>query len=292
MKTDVFIKIFSQKHSQEEMQLDIEEAFQMFRDFESRFSRFKEESELSILNRLEEGEISEEFSDILQKSQKFYRETRGIFDPSILPVLEKIGYKGIHSSEENVYERKFSDITVDISLRKVYKPKNLMLDFGGIGKGYIIDKVAQKLSKKYTDGIVDAGGDMRVFGGDRDQDLNYFLIDIEDSFHQTETLTTLILENCAVATSGINRRNWKYEGKMYHHIIDPEYETSAHSGLMQVTVIAEKAVEADVWAKTLFILGLEKGLAFAKEKNIQALFVSEDKQINRTPFFKNYEWKL
>lgn len=292
MKTDIFIKLFSEQYSKQEMQEDIDQSFQMFRDFEARFSRFRETSELSLFNCSSGGKVSEEFLFLLQKSKQFYEQTEGVFDPSILPVLEMIGYKGNVVSEISEKKETFSQLVFDETEQRVHKPKNLLIDFGGIGKGYIVDKVALLLSKKYTNGIVDAGGDMRMFGGDKDQNLDYFSIDIENSFEKTEILTTLILKDRAVATSGINRRHWHHQGIHHHHIIDPKRQASARSGLVQVTVIAETATEADIWAKTLFILGLEKGLAFAQKKNIQALFVGEEKKITRTPFFKDYEWKI
>ena len=51
MRTDVFIQVFSETRDAESMEADLDRAFRMFRDFESRFSRFREESELSALNR-------------------------------------------------------------------------------------------------------------------------------------------------------------------------------------------------------------------------------------------------
>lgn len=291
MKTDVFIKLFSDRYPQEEMQADISRGFQMFRDFEAQFSRFRERSELSLFNASEGGKVSSEFFSLLEKCVEFHELTNGIFDPSILSVLEKIGYKGSRLPAVSEAKGLFSKLIFDEEKKTIRKPKDLFIDLGGIGKGSIVDRVADELSKKYRNGIVDAGGDMRVFGGDKGQNLDSFAIDIEDSFDTTGTLTTLLLSDCAVATSGINRRRWQYGGENHHHIIDPAKEMSAKAGIVQVTVIALRAIEADVFAKTLLILGLEKGLAFAEEKNIPALFVGEDKQITRNSLFQKYEWK-
>jgi len=291
MKTDVFIKLFSDHHSKKEMEDDTSFGFQMFRDFEARFSRFRKQSELSLFNAGEGGEVSEEFFLLMNECVRFYNLTNGIFDPCILPVLEKIGYKGSALSGVSESNGLFSQLIFDETKRTIRKPKDVFVDFGGIGKGYIVDKVADELSKKYTNSIVDAGGDMRVFGGDKKQNLDYFAIDIEDSFDTTQTLATLILSDCAVATSGINRRQWHFEGEHYHHIIDPMKGMSAKAGIVQVTVIAPRAVEADVFAKTLLILGLEKGMTFAQKNNIPALFVGENKQVTRNSLFQKYEWK-
>jgi len=60
---------------------------------------------------------------------------------------------------------------------------------------------------------------------------------------------------------------------------------------VQATVIAKRAVDADVFAKTLLILGLERGQRFAEERNIPALFVTDQQQIIRNALFQKYEWK-
>ncbi|MEI8096774.1 MAG: FAD:protein FMN transferase [Candidatus Moraniibacteriota bacterium] len=291
MKTDVFIKLFSDEYSKEEMQNDILHGFQMFRDFEARFSRFREQSELSLFNASEGGIVSEEFFLLMKACVHFHKLTGGIFDPCILPVLEKIGYKGSVLPVVSRNDGLFSQLVFDEVNKTIQKPKDVFIDFGGIGKGYIVDKVADELSKKYTNGIVDAGGDIRAFGGDKEQALDYFAIDVEDFSDETKASTMVVLPNSAIATSGINRRNWHYKGEKHHHIIDPVQKTSAKTDVIQVTVIAPYAVEADVFAKTLLILGLEKGMVFAEKNRIPALFVGEDKKITTNSLFQKYEWK-
>jgi thiamine biosynthesis lipoprotein len=132
---------------------------------------------------------------------------------------------------------------------------------------------------------------MRVFGGDKEQNLDSFAIDVEDSFDKASVSTMVILLNCAIATSGTNRRRWQYKGEDHHHIIDPLQKTSAKTDVVQVTVIAPRAVDADVFAKTLLILGLKKGLEFAEKNCIPALFVGENKKITSNVLFQKYEWK-
>jgi thiamine biosynthesis lipoprotein len=99
------------------------------------------------------------------------------------------------------------------------------------------------------------------------------------------------LTDCAVATSGTSRKHWQKEGRPYHHLIDPLSGTSAETGARQATVIAPRAIEADVFAKTLFILGLERGQAFASDNDIPALFVAENGKVISNLSFQQYEWK-
>lgn len=293
MKTEVFIKLFSDRYTRAELKRDIASGFEMFRVFENRFSRFQETSELSRFNASAGEAVSREFFVLLKEAAWFYRETDGIFDPGVLSILENIGYRGHKSVATRGVKKEvsFKELILDETHQAARKPKNLQLDLGGIGKGYIVDLVADWLSKKYAHGIVDAGGDMRVFGGDREQNLDYFAIDVENPFNQKQNLATLILKDCAVATSGVNRRHWEYQGERHHHIIDPSRKKSAQSGLAQVTVIASRATAADVYAKTLLVLGLKQGEKFAQEKNIPACFVTENGRIIKNDFFEPYVWK-
>lgn len=293
MKTNVFIKLVSDRHREKEMTLDIEWGFRIFREFALRFTRFESESELSRFNDSEGGQVSRELFSLLRECTRFHKLTRGVFDPSVLPTLEKIGYgtAGHVHDKKSASRYSFQQLVFDADEQSVHKPRDLRVDIGGIGKGYIVDKVADQLSKKYAHGIVDAGGDMRVFGSDWEQGLKHWAIDVENPLDISRTLTTLLLSNCAVATSGINRKQWKKEGKTHHHLIDPEKETSAQTGLISVTVVTLRATEADVLAKTLFILGLVRGQAFAKERDIPALFVTENGDIMRNALFQKYEWK-
>lgn len=291
MKTDVFIKLVSDRHTREEMQEDIKKCFEMFRELAFRFTRFEPKSELSCFNASEGGDVSSEFFSLLKESARFYELTDGTFDPSILPILETIGYAGVKNIKTARKRYTFNELVFNEKIKTVRKPRGLLLDLGGIGKGYIVDKIADRILKKYANGIVDAGGDMRIFGRDREQDLEYWLIDVENPFDISRSLATLILKDCAVATSGVSRKHWKRNGKEYHHIIDPSRKAPAQSGLNQVTVIVKRTIEADVFAKTLFILGLERGQTFASEKNIPALFVTNDNRIISNHLFKKYEWQ-
>ena len=294
MKTDVFIRLFSDTYEQAEMDRDIAESFQSFREFAARFSRFKKESELSQFNASEGGKVSSELFSLLTASARFHSVTEGVFDPSVLPILEKIGYGGAADVQlsESAPMGSFAQLIFDEAEQSVHKPKNVFIDLGGIGKGYIVDKVACRLMEKYAHGIVDAGGDMRLFGSDRGQDIDSWAIDVENPFDTSRPLSTLLVTDCAVATSGSSRKHWQREGRAYHHLIDPSSGTSAATGLSQVTVIASSAMEADVFAKTLFILGLERGQVFASEKKIPALFVTEEKEVIRNPLMQEYEWKI
>jgi len=126
---------------------------------EQRFSRFLPASELSDLNR-SAGEwlpISGDLMDMLLLSMKYYTETKGIFDPSILSALKQIGYDRsmdeIRTNGVSVPTRvsnrtsrpDFHEISFDLANNRVCLPRGMEIDLGGIAKGWIVEKAAQLL---------------------------------------------------------------------------------------------------------------------------------------------------
>jgi thiamine biosynthesis lipoprotein len=85
----------------------------------------------------------------------------------------------------------------------------------------------------------------------------------------------LDVTDLSVATSGRTRRFWEKDGKMYHHIVDPTNPSVFSFELQTVTVVSDSSVRSDAWAKALFLKGIEKGLRYADEKNIAAVFLDD-----------------
>ena len=281
------------------MEADVENALGMFRGFESRYSRFRPESELSIFNSGSGMEVSPELFSLLERSSDWFRETDGVFDPSILSSLEAEGYDASFGNDrfgtahigENVTRRsRFDEVALGPG-HFVRKPPSLRIDLGGIGKGYIVDRVAEHLARTYDHVFVDAGGDIRTHGADMEEGYDFWAVDIEDPSGKGDSLATLLLRDRAVATSGTYRRRWTTSEGEKHHLIDPKTGHSAETDLAAVTVVAESAERAEVYSKTLCILGSESGLRHAETNRIPALFVTKDDGTMYTGHMESYIWK-
>ncbi len=292
MNTDIVCEIMCMRGDEDQAKLLLEETFTMFRDFESRYSRFVKENELWQLNISEKIAVSEELFEILREAKRYYEMTGGIFDPSILQALESSGYVGAYDSHFFSQEQcDFSQVILDESKLIITKPKNLMIDLGGIGKGFIVDKAARFLGTHFENVLVDAGGDIAVRGVNVKEGYAYWAVDIEDPEHPEGSVALLLLKDCAVATSGRNRKRWVQDGRTKHHIIDPATGVSASEELLSVSVIAPNAIEADVFAKTLFIAGKEKGMAMAEDLKLPAVFIDKEGLVTRNHYTQTYVWK-
>ncbi|HUT03915.1 MAG TPA: FAD:protein FMN transferase [bacterium] len=158
----------------------------------------------------------------------------------------------------------------------VYLPtEGMRLDLGGIAKGYAIDVASEALRKAgILNFIVDAGGDMFV-SGTRPNGRKW-RIGVRDPRRPGDLMCTLLTTDRAIVTSGDYERFFIYEGRRYHHILDPATGYPA-SECQSVTVIAKEATVADALATAIFVMGPERGLQLADRlQDIECLIVGAD----------------
>lgn len=296
MRTDVYVKLVSVPGAVPERDLD--DAFSMFRDVASRFSRFRDDSELSRLNASDGMRVSADMALLLSVALGLHRETDGLFDPSILPDLESLGYAGSFGSESfgmpaarhTDVRYPFGSLSVDAESGTVRKPEGLRIDLGGIAKGYAVDRVARMLRDRgYADFLVDAGGDIYCSGRDTERGYGYWTIDV--ALPAGGSAAILTLSDSGVATSGIDRRKWTADGEARHHLVDPRTGKSAATDIVSATVVSDSVVRAEVFAKTLCILGREQALSFAEERHIPVFLVSVDGKTMYNQSMKPYVFR-
>jgi thiamine biosynthesis lipoprotein len=263
------------------------EAF--FHAFESRFSRFLPESELSRLNQ-RRGllvQVSQPMQELLLTARRLNRLTQGVFEPAILPQLEAAGYDRSFELLEDRQavpaaslrrSRSVREMTLLRQERLALLPLGLRLDFGGIGKGYAVDNAARVL-RGAGGFLIDAGGDIYAGGfGPAGGPWRVAVTDPGDG-HEIEVVE---LVDAAIATSSTRKRRWQHGGASAHHIIDPCTGLPAETGIGSATVIAPSTVLADVFAKAAVILGVEQGSALLDDHHCSGLFVLADGEVIKT----------
>ncbi len=153
----------------------------------------------------------------------------------------------------------YRKVEVQVTPPAVKVPRGSVLGLGGIAKGYIVDRVAQALkSGGLTSFLVQAGGDL--YGAGRKPDGAPWVSGIQDPRGGHDRyFATIELEDSAFSTAGDYARSYIYQGKRYHHIIDPRTGFPA-TACQSVTVWAPTALLADALDDAVFILGPEAGL--------------------------------
>jgi thiamine biosynthesis lipoprotein len=272
------------------VQAGFEQARQYIQAGERRFTRFSEDSELSALNRSagQRFTASQDLFAVVALTRRFFHLTRGLFDPSILPDLKRVGYNrsmnilrelGPTPLFETLLANEhasFSEMDLDESDHTILLPAGMALDLGGIAKGWIAEQAANILSGYARACVVDAGGDMFLMG--LPEGLEQWPVALEDPLQTENILTTLKVDPGAIATSTITKRVWQQAGKNRHHIIDPRTGEPAVSDWISVTVIAPHAYEAEVFAKALLIAGPQEAEEIVRSSGIKFTYLAVDQE--------------
>lgn len=291
MWTDITITIFWKENPDQ----DLENIFGIFHMLEEEFSRFKEESSLSILNRERELEVSNTFIDAIKKCKEIYTDTDLYFNPLIN--LRKIWYSKDFQSNEFIQEDKEIEVNlvlekIEITWKKIRLIEGQKLDFWGIVKWYGVDKARAYLDKKwYKNYIVDAGGDIYTAGAN--EQWKKMVVGIDNPFSKGHILATIEIENKAIATSGIYKRKWEIpwgpekESKKYHHIINPVNSINTNE-IMSITLIGEECYLVDAYATACIAMWVDQTLDFLRKKKIDAVIICTNKKIYTTKGMKKY----
>ena len=140
--------------------------------------------------------------------------------------------------------------------------QGMVLDLGGIAKGYAADMMLETLREKGLGRcLINAGGDLVI--GAPPRNAKGWRIEIGGRKHPD--LPILHLSNLAVATSGDLEQFVTLNGKQYSHLIDPRTGLGLTTQ-SQVTVIAPTGLQADSLASTCLVMGLEKSRKLLKSK--------------------------
>ena len=266
-----------------------EEVQQFMRASERRFTRFSDESELTELNRSAgmQFKASPDLFTVLALAQRFYHQTRGLFDPSILPNLRRSGYdrsmdlireQGPTPLFESLLEgdhASFGEMDLDEARGLILLPVGMEIDLGGIAKGWIAEQAALILAEFSSTCAVNAGGDMFLVGLPEGE--KQWSVAIEDPLQPELDLTTIKVDPGAVATSAVTKRVWKQGEKERHHLIDPRTGEPALTSWLSVTVIAAHTYQAEVFAKALLIGGPQASESIARNCGTQFSYLAVDR---------------
>ena len=295
MNTDVYVWRYGRDDA------TVKDVERLFAHYERHLSRFDVEAELAQFNRsnLERQPVSQTLFDAIAVAQQAARATDGLYDPTILRDLEQVGYdrsfeqivdstSGGEAQGNTMSETRHSilDVRLDAQTREARKPAGLGLDLGGMGKGWTVDRAAESL---IGDGpfLVNAGGDLYAYGAPGFAD--GWGIELEHPLNASQTLARISLRDRALATSSTTKRRWQRQGQAMHHLIDPRSGKPALSDTLSVSVIADRTVLAEIYAKVALILGAEQGLAYLQSlPGVAGMLFTDDGRTLSTDEFSSF----
>jgi thiamine biosynthesis lipoprotein len=290
---DTLVTVTVVSNSADQAGRAIQSAFSTIGRFGDRINFFSASSELSDINRnagIRPVKVSPDTLDVIEKAVYVSQKSGGAFDATVGPETSLWDFhKKTKPSDEqirkNLHLVNYRNIIVDKEKSTVFlREKGMLLDLGGIAKGYAADLAVADLKRNgITAGIVANAGDIRVFG--RKPDGSPWNVGIENPRHESdsdEIIAKVKLADRAISTSGDYQRYFILDGKRYHHLIDPATGYPAY-GCRSVSVITDRGVFTDAFSTAVFVLGPEKGMKLVREMGMDAVIVKSDGTIMTTP---------
>jgi thiamine biosynthesis lipoprotein len=249
-------------------------------------STYIKSSEISTFNQsssTEAIEVSPGFARVLKESIRLGQLSEGKLDVTVGPLVNLWGFGPEQRPDKVPSEELLAATKKRVGLQHLVLEGNLLakripdlyIDLSTIAKGYGVDVVAELIEKNgIANYLVEIGGELRLKGFKSTGEL--WAIAIEKPLTNERSVQEVIIpRDNAVATSGDYRIYFEANGVRFSHIIDPATGKPINHKLVSVTVIHPSSMTADGLSTALMVMGMEKGIAFATENNLAALFISK-----------------
>lgn len=237
--------------------------------------------------------VSAEVMGILSKAQAVSKQTGGIFDVTIYPVVKAWGFT---TDERHVPDRQtlqallpyvdYKKLLLDPDENTVSMEQNMAVDLGGIAKGYASQKIADTLKQNgIQSAVLSLGGNVQTIG--RKPDGGNWGVAVEYPGTQKHFARVEVGETSLI-TSGAYQRYFEEDGKKYHHIIDPRTGMPADSGLKSATAVCGDPVLGDALSTALFIMGTKGAQEYYRQYGgFDYILLTEDDEVYITKGIEN-----
>lgn len=276
--------------SDDNLKKEIEETLKAV---DQEFSMFNPLSTVALINEGKRPTLSDDFLEVYQLAQQVNEESDGAFDITVAPLVNAWGFGFKNQQMPNNHQ--IDSLRRLVGMEHVslagakgsqyvrFQRPRMMLDFSAIAKGYGTDRVARLLmSHDVANFMVEIGGEVYA-KGNSEKRLPWRIgvskpVDDPDNDAQ-ELETVLNVTNQAMATSG-NYRNFYYKGgRKYAHTIDPKTGRPVQHSLLSATVLAPTCAEADAYATSFMVMGLDKARqVLERKKQLKAYFIYQNAQ--------------
>ena len=275
--------------SKDEAEKIIDEAVQMCTDYEKMLSRTIRGSDVDRINTAgcEPVEVSDDTIAVIKKGMEFGRLSGGKFDITIGAVSRLWDFDaGVVPDGSDLQTAlktvDYEQITIDGN-KVALGIEGARLDLGGIAKGYIADRITELLRDRGVErAIINLGGNV-VAIGDKAADTPW-VVGIERPYSdRTEIVGALEVTDETVTTSGVYERCFTENGKLYHHVLDPETGYPMETSYDAVTVQGPvgMSAESDAFGTMFLMVGKEVSEKILEEyPDFRVAFVDKNDNIS------------
>lgn len=219
---------------------------------------------------------------LISRASELSRASSGLFNPAIGKLIALWGF---HSDEAQgpppapkaiatlvAHQPNMTDLHIEGNTLRSTNPA-LQLDFGAIGQGYAVDSAIAQLRKLgIHNAMINASGDIRVIGK---RGVRAWRIGIRDPRGPGIIASLEMQGDESIVTSGTYERYFDYQGKRYHHIIDPRNGYPAR-GAVSVTVLHDNATTADAASTALLVAGPREWHKIARAMGVKHVMLIDE----------------
>lgn len=288
MYTIVTVTVYSD--SSQKAHTAIENTFKELDRLGRLMNFYEEDSEVSKINRfagVRSVEVSEDTVNAIDRALYISQCTDGAFDITIGSIVRLWDFeKHIVPDEKMVRDRlklvNYKNVVVNKEKSTVYlTKKGMMIDLGGIEKGYAADRAVDMLKQNgITAGIIAVGGEVKPFGTKPDgTPWKVGIRDPQKHDKEDDIFAIVNLTGKAISTSGGYEKFFVKDGKWYHHILDPKTGYPVYE-CQSVSIVADNA--PDGFPTGIFVLGPRKGLAVLNKLGIDGIIMDKNGKIYTT----------
>ena len=258
--------------------------------YEALLSRTIEGSDVWRVNHAEGQpvKVSRDTIEIIEAARRVSEMSGGAFDITIAPASTLWDFTSGENKLPDAQALKAAAEMVDYARVQVdgdtvTLPAGMMIDLGGIAKGYIADAVKQYLiDRGVKSAILSFGGNIVAIGTKPDG--SPWKVGIQDIDKPTgEYMAVAQNFGGSTVTSGIYERGFEVDGKYYHHILDAHTGWPVDNELASVTIFSDSSMLGDALATAAFALGTDGGMALIESiDGVEAAFIARDRTIHTT----------
>lgn len=268
----------------------LEGCLELCRSYENIFSKTLKGSEVYKLNHRSSDQqtvtVSDDVKALISEAQIYSERSNGGFDVTIEPLSSLWNFTAespVIPSEKDIKEAVLKVNYKNLKLEGndlTFLSPDTTIDFGGVAKGYIADRLKDYLLEQgVKSAIINLGGNVLCVG--EKPDGTPFKIGLQKPFaDRSETIETLNIKDMSVVSSGVYERHFIKDGVNYHHLLNPRDGYPFQNGLVSVTILSDISADGDGMTTACFSLGLDEGLKLVNSLDgIYGIFITDDYEV-------------
>ena len=268
----------------------VEEAFAVIRRADEIMSDYREESELSRLNREGAGKLvplSADLYGILRASVEYSRLTDSAFDVTVGALVDAWRQAAKRGRRLDEAERRrvlalvgHPHLSLEESAQAArFDRPGIRVDLGGIAKGWAVDRAADVLRRRGIERALISSGTSSIYALGAPPGQTAWKIALRHPLREDDLLAVVSLRDQSVSTSGDYEQTRTIAGKPVSHILDPRNGMPVET-MWSTTVIAPTAEESDALSTAVFVLGLDRAERLLRQRGLPGILVGKGSRKN------------